>query len=201
MSPDELKIAIALRKGAKICENHLLSNADQFGRARLMAATQPESGSWASAIPVPSLGTQLRPDELRIAIALRTGAKICEKHLCKCRKNVDEYGFHLLSCHFNEGRHPRHAAINDIIFRALKSARIASMLEPNGLNRGDGRRPDGITIFPFSKDKGLCWDVPCVNIFAESSINDAAINVGFAATKAVNAKITKYPRLESRFKF
>ena len=185
----------------ELTKNHLLSNADQFGRARLLAATQPESGSWASAIPVPSLGTQLRPDELRIAIALRTGAKICEKHLCKCRKNVDEYGFHLLSCHFNEGRHPRHAAINDIIFRALKSAGISAMLEPNGLNRGDGKRPDGITLFAFSEGKSLCWDATCVNTFAESAVNEAAINVGSAAAKAENAKRTKYPVLvrERRF--
>ena len=48
---------------------------------------------------------------------LRTGAKICENHLCKCGKNVDEYGFHLLSCHFFEGRHPCHAAINDSLRR------------------------------------------------------------------------------------
>ena len=186
----------------ELTKNHLLSNADQFSRARLMAANQPESGSWASAIPVPSLGTQLRPDELRIAIALRTGAKICVKHLCKCGRNVDEYGFHLLSCRFNEGRHPRHAAINDIIFRALKSAGISALLEPNGLNRGDGKRPDGITLFAFSDGKSLCWDATCVNTFAESSVNEAAITVGSAAAKAENAKRTKYPGLvrERRFK-
>ena len=114
---------------------------------------------------------------------------------------MDEYGFHLLSCHFNEGRHPRHAAINDIIFRALKSAGISALLEPIGLNRGDGKRPDGITTFAFSDGKCLCWDATCVNTFAESSVNEAAINVGSAAAKAENAKRTKYPGLvrERRF--
>ena len=143
----------------------LLDNADQFSRARLLASAQSESGSWISAIPIPSLGTQLSPDELRIAIALKTGLKICENHVCKCGRNVDEYGFHLLSCHFNEGRHPRHSAINDIICRALKSSGTPSVLEPVGLNRGDGKRPDGITIFPFSHGKALCWDATCVNTF------------------------------------
>ena len=153
----------------------LLDKADQFERARLLASSQPESGAWLSAVPVPSLGTQLSPDELRIAIALRTGSKLCENHQCKCGRNVDEYGFHLLSCQFNEGRHPRHAAINDIICRALKSAGIPSVLEPVGLNRGDGKRPDGITIFPFSQGKALCWNATCVNTFGESSVNDKAI--------------------------
>ena len=54
----------------------LLENSDQYSRARLLAAAQPESGAWISAIPVPSLGTHLNTDELRIAIALRTGSKI-----------------------------------------------------------------------------------------------------------------------------
>ena len=179
----------------------LLENADQFSRARLMASAQSESGAWASAILVPNLGTQLSPDELSIAIALRTGSKICENHPCKCGRNVDEYGFHLLSCHFNEGRHPRHAAINDIICRALKASRMPSVLEPVGLNRGDGKRPDGITIFPFSQGKSLCWDATCVNTFGESSINDTAIEVGHAAAKAESAKRAKYPDMVRRFRF
>ena len=182
-------------------QKSLLSNADQFSRARLMASAQSESGSWASAIPVPSLGTQLSPDELRIAIALRTGSKICENHTCKCGKNVDIHGYHLLSCHFNEGRHPRHAALNDIICRALKSAGVPSVLEPVGLNRGDGKRPDGITIFPFSQGKALCWDATCVNTFGESSVNDTAIEAGSAAGKAENSKRAKYPDLVRRFRF
>ena len=136
----------------------LLENSDQYSKARLLASAQSESGTWISAIPVPSLGTHLNPDELRIAIALRTGAKICEKYSCKCGKKDDEFGYHPLSCHFSEGRHPRHSALNDIIWRALKSAGLPSELEPLGLIRGDGKRPDGITRYPFSHGKALCWD-------------------------------------------
>ena len=131
---------------------------DQVARARLLASTQPGSGAWIAAIPVPNLGTQLTPEELRIAIALRTGSRICEEHRCKCGKIADKHGHHLLSCYFNEGRLLHHAALNDIIFRALKSAGIASELEPEGLNRDDGTRPDGITMFPFNQGRPFCWD-------------------------------------------
>ena len=182
-------------------QKNLLENADQFSRARLLASLQPESGAFLSAIPVPSLGTHLSPDELRIAMALRTGSKICETHLCKCGQNVDKFGFHLLSCKFNEGRLPRHAAINDIICPALKSAGMASRMEPVGLNRGDGKKPDGITIFPFSQGKALCWDATCVNTFSESAVNDSAIRAGHAASKAENAKRTKYPDLVRNYRF
>ena len=182
-------------------QKNLLVNADQFSRARLLASSQPESGSWLSAIPVPSLGTQLSPEELRIAMALRTGSKICEKHPCKCGQNADEFGFHLLSCRFSEGRHPRHSALNDIICRALKSAGLSAMMEPTGLNRGDGTRPDGISLFPFSHGKSLCWDATCVNTYSESAVNNSAIEAGHAASKAETAKRNKYPDLVRRFRF
>ena len=167
----------------------------------MLASAQPESGSWISAIPVPSLGTNLSPDEIRIAIALRTGSKICENHTCKCGKNADEYGFHLLSCRFNEGRHPRHAAINDIICRSLKAAGVPSILEPVGINRGDGKRPDGITLFPFSQGKALCWDATCVNTYAEYAVNNTAVDAGHAASKAESNKRAKYPELVRRYRF
>ena len=179
----------------------LLENSDQYSKARLLASAQSESGAWISAIPVPNLGTQLNPDELRIAIALRTGAWISEIYTCKCGKKVDEYGYHQLSCHFGEGRFPRHSALNDIIWRALKSAGIPSELEPVGLNRGDGKRPDGIIRFPFSHGKALCWDATCVNSYGESTINNSAMEVGQAAAKAETTKRTKYPELARRFRF
>ena len=179
----------------------LLARADQFSRARLLASAQPESGAWISAIPVPSLGTNMSPDEIRIAIALRTGSKICENHVCKCSKNADEFGYHLLSCQFNEGRHPRHSAINDIICRSLRAAGVHSTMEPVGLNRGDGRRPDGITIFPFSRGRNLCSDATCVNTYGEYSVNDAAVEVGQAAARAESNKRNKYPELVRRYRF
>ena len=179
----------------------LLDKADQYSRARLLASAQPESGSWISAIPVPSLGTQMSPDELRIAIALRTGSKVSEIHLCKCGSYTDEYGFHLLSCHRGEGRHPRHAALNDIIWRALKASGLNAIREPVGLERGDGKRPDGISINPFSRGRALCWDATCTNTFAESSVIGSAIEAGSAAAKAEISKRAKYPDLVRRFRF
>ena len=180
----------------------LLNNAeDQFARARLLASAQSETGSWVAAIPVPNLGTQMTPEELRIAIALRTGSRICEKHKCKCGRMIDEYGYHLLSCYFNDGRLPRHAALNDIICRALKSLGSPSTLEPVGLDRGDGLRPDGITIFPFSHGRALCWDATCVNTFAEVSVNDNAVEAGRAAATAERDKRTKYANFARRYRF
>ena len=183
-------------------QRSLLDKAEnQFARARLLATAQPESGAWANAIPVPNLGTQMSPEELRIAIALRTGSKVCEKHKCRCGRMVDEYGFHQLSCRFSEGRIPRHTALNDIIFRALKASANPAILEPTGLDRDRGTRPDGITIYPFSRGKALSWDATCVNTYAESAVNDTACTAGKAAKHAEDRKRLTYPHLTRLYRF
>ena len=138
---------------------------------------------------------------LRIAVALRIGAAICESHRCRCGAWIDRLGHHPLSCARSAGRHPRHAALNDVIKRALASANIASNLEPVGLDRGDGKRPDGMTIFPFKNGKSLVWDATCANTFAASHVNNCAIQSGYAADQAETAKVNKYRALMDRYMF
>ena len=91
---------------------------------------------WLGAVPVSSQGVPLDPEVLRIGIALRLGAKVCEGHRCRCGCNIDEKGYHPLSCRYSTGRFPRHAELNDVIRRALQRAGLPSVLEPPGLDRG-----------------------------------------------------------------
>ena len=179
----------------------LLSQADQASRARLLAASAPRSGCWVNTIPVPALGTQLDPDSLRVAISLRIGARVCEPHTCRCGARADERGYHLLSCRLNAGRFPRHTALNDGVARALRKAGLPSVLEPPGLDRGDGKRPDRITIVPFSRGMSLCWDSTCVNTYAETALNHSALEPGAAASTAEESKRRKYRGLTDRFIF
>lgn len=181
--------------------NLLLNQADQYSRARLLAAHQPGSGAWLSAVPVPFLGTSMDPESLRISIALRVGAPVCEEHQCRCGKRADSRGYHLLSCRLNAGRFPRHASLNDVVWRALRTAGIPSVLEPVGLDRGDGRRPDGISIFPFRNGKCLCWDATCVNTYTEAGVYKSAVVPSSVAAEAENLKRHKYQSLTDRFLF
>ena len=114
---------------------------------------------------------------------------------------VDSLGHHGLSCKKSAGRLPRHSNLNDVIKRSLSSVGIPSRLEPVGLNRGDGKRPDGITTFPFSQGKYLCWDSTCGDTFAPSIINDSATQAGSAANKAEERKRQHYQSLETRYRF
>ena len=145
----------------------LLMEADQLGRARLLSAATPESGAWLHAVPAASLGTSLDREALRIAIALRVGADVCSEHRCRRGSLADTRGHHSLTCRYSAGRQPRHTALNDIVRRALDSARVPAILEPHGIELRDGKRPDGMTIFPFSNGKSLLWDATCVNSYIQ----------------------------------
>ena len=114
---------------------------------------------------------------------------------------VDELGLHPLSCRYSSGRLPRHAALNDLIKRALTTAGIPSNLEPPGLDRGDGRRPDGKTVFPYMHGKPLVWDATCSDTFAASNLPHTALQPTYAANLAESNKTQKHANLLDRYIF
>ena len=133
----------------------LLENAPEpRARARLLASRAKESGAWLNVLPISSLGLRMDDDTIRVAVGLRLGAPLCRPHTCHhCGAEVDSLATHGLSCRWSEGRYHRHAVMNDIVHRALASAKVPSRLEPSGLYRADGKRPDGITVVPWKCGK------------------------------------------------
>ena len=91
--------------------------------------------------------------------------------------------------------------MNDVVKRALQRAGIPSVLEPPGLDRGDGSRPDGITVFPFSRGRSLVWDCTCVDTYAESHLNSSAVGAGVAAGEAEVRKRRKYAAIGEAYDF
>ena len=134
-----------------------------------MAVQAKESGEWLNALPVPSLGVRLDDEVVCIAAGLRLGVPLCRPHPCsQCGGQVDELDTHSLSCRLSAGRLPWHAAINTIVKMSLARAQIPSTLEPSGLSRSDGKRPDGVTITPWQAGRTLVWDVTCLDTYAAS---------------------------------
>ena len=127
---------------------------DPISRGRLLAVSAPFAGVWLNAVPMPSLGLKLDNESLRICVALRLGVEITMPYTCVCGKPVQGTATHGLDCRKSSGRHARHSAVNNIIQRALSAAGVPSHLEPTGLSRDDGKRPDGATIVPWSQ--GQC---------------------------------------------
>ena len=113
--------------------------------------------------------------------------------------NVEKLGHHGLSCKKSRGRFARHCSLNDAIQRALGSGQVTSVLEPVGLDRGDGKRPDGMTIFPWKYGKALVWDVTVVDTLAQSYVAATSQLSGAAADAAEARKSGKYESLEQQF--
>ena len=85
--------------------------------------------------------------------------------------------------------------------RSLNSARIPSHLEPSGLYRSDGRRPDGAAIVPWKNGKGLVWDATCPDTLAPSYVLIASAETGAVAREAEHRKEMKYSHLENSHYF
>ena len=158
-----LSLLLQLPQKQKSCNNPLFiikldnlvkNSSSDLDKARLLAVSAPHASHWLNALPLPSLGLKLDNTSLRIACALRLGSPLCHPHECICRTQMDSNGVHGLSCKKSAGRFSRHSHVN-LIKRGLESARIPTILEPQGVSRTDGKRPDGMTIFPWSVGKSL----------------------------------------------
>ena len=170
----------------------LLNNApNDLARARLLAVSTRESGAWLNALSISSLGLRMDDNTIRVAVGLRLGSSLCSPHTYQhCEAEVDKQGIHGLSCKKSVGRHYRHSAINDILHRALSSAKVPSRLEPTGLTRSDGKRPDGVTMIPWKNGKLLVWDATCPDTAPTSG-------VGAVAAMAEERKLKKYDSMSS----
>ncbi|KAJ4436666.1 hypothetical protein ANN_16797 [Periplaneta americana] len=146
-------------------------------------------------------GTIPRSTSFKIAMALRLGCKLCQPHQCICVGIADIYGYHALSCARSKGRIPRHTSLNDIIKRSLTSCGIPSLLEPPGISRADGKRPDGLTLIPWSRGKSLIWDSTCVDTLAPSHLPNTSRRAASAAELAVKKKVNKYAHLLDNYIF
>ena len=104
-------------------------------------------------------------------------------------------GHHSLSCRRSAGRHRRHALANDVIVRAIRSARIHAELEPTRLLREDGKRPDGASLDPWRNGVYLVWDFTCPDTLAPSHVQSSSSLAGSAAERAEEMKRAKYSEL------
>ena len=73
------------------------------------------------------------------------------------------------------------------------------MREPPGLVRTDMKRPDGLTLFPWSNGRCLVWDFTCCDTLAKSHVAATSQEAGKAASKAEQRKLTHYNELSQNY--
>jgi len=88
-------------------------------------------------------------------------------------------------------------ALKDIIWRAFGAAGIPAVKKPSGLDRQDGKRPDGLTLIPWQSGRSLVWDVTDVSPLAASYVDRAATDAGTVADMASSMKTDRYSSLSS----
>ena len=161
----------------------------------MLASTSKGSGQWLHALPSSALGLRLTDEETRIAVGLRVGADLVFPHKCICGSQVLSNGHHGLSCKKSSGRFLRHSLANDIIARSLRSADTPVTLEPTGMVRSDGKKPDGVTMIPWSRGRTLVWDFTRPDTVAPSRVHQTSLATSVAASDAESKKLAKYSEL------
>ena len=146
-------------------------------KAMLLASKAPHSSDWLYTLSITACGLRLSDEAIRVAVGLRLGLNICEPHPCPCGASVTSRGTHGLSCKRSSSRSTRQQHINDAILRALKRADISSTKEPAGLLRGDGKRPDGLSLVPWQSERSLTWDVTVVDTLVSSYTPTTSVNL------------------------
>ena len=72
--------------------DQLITDLDAENVKRLNAYQDHFGSAWLNVVPSKNLGLKLTDQQLRISLSLRLGSKICEKHICRCGKLVEENG-------------------------------------------------------------------------------------------------------------
>jgi hypothetical protein len=188
-----------------VCSQSLKSLLDTqtepYHRARLLAASAAHSGDWLSAMPISACGLRLTDEAVRVAVGMRLGTELGQVHKCICGASVDTRGTHAFSCGHNPGRAQRHHYLNDLIWRSLTRAGIPSVKEPQGLNRSDGKRPDGLTSIPWREGRSATWDVTVTNTVATSYVAMTSACAAAAAEAAAQRKEIKYAEISQTHLF
>ena len=94
---------------------------------------------------------------------------------------------------------PQHAAVNETICCALVSGGVPAVLELIGVCHNDGKRPDGMSLIPWSRGLPLLWDFICSDTLAPSNLSTSASGASRLANSAASAKFRKYSSLIPSF--
>ena len=124
----------------------LLALCNDQDKGRLLGCACIGSGDWIDNLPSSTLQLDLTIDEFCVATGYRLGAPIASTFKCVCVSFCDTDGAFALICSKIAAPFRRHNNCNILIKLLLSAAGLPSTLEPLGLLRKNGIRPDGVTL-------------------------------------------------------
>ena len=127
-----------------------MQSIDQINRALLLAAASPHSGAGIHALPDPSLDLHMDAKTIKIASGLLRRVQKTESHHYRNASMMNKQGHNGLSCRETKGRYSRHADFYHILTCSLAAGGVLSKLEQIVLTTSDERRPEGVTLSPYT---------------------------------------------------
>lgn len=162
----------------------LLSQCEQFDRARLLSVSGDGASLWLGAVPSASLGYILDAREFTTALKLWFGMNIYDAPFAcpGCGAAMDLVGYHALSCTHLGSFGVRHNALRDVFLRFLSLAGIEAEREASSLLPGTAARPADILLPSFeSPGIGACLDFAVTHPQQPNFVNRAGASAGAAA--------------------
>ena len=152
--------------------------------ARMRSLQGRGAGAWLEAIPV-SDKYAMEPSEFRLASCMRLGqAMPFGKWIdhCDCGCQLDEEGYHLLTCKRGGGPVWSHNRILSVWSECLNDLQIHHKKEPRNRYTETDDRPD-IVVFDTDNGKNIDLDISLAHPWRRDVIKLAARDQGFAAKR------------------
>eukprot|EP00731_Ephydatia_muelleri_P024931 Em0017g14a len=170
----------------KIIFDHTSSPANC---ARLLSVSSPHASAWLSVMPTPHKNLHLDPPEFQMALKWWLGldtsqngssCSFCPSHA------LDPLGHHALTCKSGGDSIFRHNSLRDTFWESCKLACIAGQIEAgSGLDvEGSRTRPADILLPNWEFGKPAALDFTITSALNPSTLNEASVMAGFAASAA-----------------
>ena len=98
-------------------------------------------------------------------------------------------------------RHTCHAQLNNFLWRSIKKAQVPAVKVPVGRLQGNGKRPDVVTLVPWSRVRPRALHITVPDTFAASHLNSGSIQAASAAESSTLNKCNKYADIASTHLF
>ena len=149
--------------------------------------------NWLGSIPT-SDKNALKPSEFCLASCLRIGQPLSYSKWiteCHCGTEIDEYGYHLLTCKYGGGLVREHNSILSTRSDCLSELQIGHQTEPRNRYTDTEDRPD-IVMFDLETGRNEELDISLAHPWSKDAVKKAAKENGCAATTREKRKRVKY---------
>ena len=182
----------------EICEQYINSTNEDASikysrlKAILLNRSLKYCNGWLYAVPADWSGTRINQYSFRCLLKYHSGIPLADsiKACPKCKKDMDCYGDHAISCSHTSQRIARHNTLVESLKATLGKAGIACTTEQSASMKGD--RMGDIVLINWMESRDAYLDLPVVNSLCPSYLPKSIKQTGGAAEVRHQEKKKKY---------